>query len=68
MAICVVLILLEFIEIARLDNIMKTQNTTGHKSRKSAAACESSDERELAISSSDEDEDEDDEAYPDWRL
>jgi len=68
MAICVVLIVLEFVEIATLDRIMKTVNVTGHKSRKSAAACESSDAYEVNISSAYEDEDEDDEAYPDWRL
>jgi hypothetical protein len=69
LAIAVLLIVLEFVEIATLDRIMKTVNTTGHKSRKSAAACESSEEEELNISSSDGDEDDDDEELlPDWRL
>lgn len=61
--ISVFLILIEFVEIARLDKIMKTRNTAGHRSRKSAAACESSDEQGLM--STEEESEEDD--YPDWR-
>jgi hypothetical protein len=69
LAICVFLIVLEFVELATLDRIMKTVNVTGHKSRKSAAACESSEEDDLNISSSDDGEDDDDEELvPDWRL
>jgi len=61
--ISVFLIIIEFVEIARLDKIMKTRNTAGHRSRKSAAACESSDEQGLL--STEEESEEDD--YPDWR-
>jgi hypothetical protein len=63
LAISVFLIVLEFVEIARLDKIMKTANTRGHKAKKSAAACEDSDEDELFSDSDDKDDD-----YPDWRL
>jgi len=70
LAIAILLIVLEFIEIATLDKIMKTMNVSGHKKRKSAAACESSEEDELDISSSDSDADDEDgnELLPDWRL
>ena len=44
LAISLFLIVLEFVEIARLDKIMKTANTRGHKAKKSAAACEDSDD------------------------
>ena len=58
------LIVIEFVEVANLDKIMVTKNSVGHKSKKSAAACESeSDDDGL---SSDESSEEDD--YPDWRL
>jgi hypothetical protein len=63
LAISLFLIVIEFVEIARLDKIMKTANTRGHKAKKSAAACEDSDEDGLLT---DSDENEDD--YPDWRL
>ena len=66
LAISVFLIVLEFYEIARLDTIMKTANTTGHKSRKSSAACESSEEEDIEISDSDTEGAEEDN-YPDWR-
>jgi len=62
LAISVFLIIIEFVEIARLDKIMKTANTRGHKAKKSAAACEDSDD-ELLTDSDDKDDD-----YNDWRL
>jgi hypothetical protein len=58
------MILVEFYEISKLDNIMKTVNTSGHKEKKSAAACESS-EDENFLTSEDENESDD---YPDWKL
>lgn len=64
LAISIFLIVIEFVEIARLDKIMKTANTKGHKAKKSAAACEDSDENDLDDASSSEEEDD----YPDWRL
>jgi len=55
---------IQFIEIAKLDKYMRTNNTFGHRANKSAAAClSSSDESGL---SSDGDSENDD--YPDWRL
>lgn len=63
LAICIFLIVLEFIELAQLDKIMKTANTRGHKAKKSAAACEDSDDDELLSDSDGQDDD-----YPDWRL
>ena len=63
LAISLFLIVLEFVEIARLDKIMKTANTRGHKAKKSAAACEDSDD-DAMLSDSDENDDD----YPDWRL
>lgn len=63
MIIAIFLIILEFIELARLDKIMKTANTRGHKAKKSAAACEDSDDDDLLSDSDDKDDD-----YPDWRL
>ena len=65
LAISVFLIVLEFVEIAKLDTIMKTANTQGHKARKSAAACESS-EDDLGLLTSEGESSEDD--YPNWRL
>ena len=41
-AICSFLIVLEFIEIARLDKIMKTRNAIRQQAKKSAAANDSS--------------------------
>jgi hypothetical protein len=55
---------MEFIEIARLDLIMRTVNTSGHQQRKAATACQSS-EDENEVSSGSEEEDDD---WPDWRL
>jgi hypothetical protein len=58
------MMVMQFIEIAKLDTIMRTQNTSGHRANKSAAAClSSSDDSGL---SSDADSENDD--YPDWRL
>jgi hypothetical protein len=57
-----VLILIEFYEIASLDKIMKTANTKGHQQRKSAAACESSQDDSL------DDEESEDDDYPDWKI
>jgi len=57
------LLVIEFIEVVRIDKIMRTVNTTGHAKRKSAAAVESSDEDGL---SSDGESEEDD--YPDWKI
>lgn len=69
LVIAVFLICLEFAEIATLDRIMKTVNTSGQKQRKSKAACDSSDDGSLGISSSEEDkEEESEEDGPDWRL
>lgn len=63
LVVSITLIVLEFIEIARLDKIMKTANTKGHRKRKSAAACESSEDESL----DDLDQSEEDD-YPDWKL
>jgi len=41
---CSFMIVIQFIEIARLDKIMKTHNASGHRGLKSAAACVSSDD------------------------
>jgi len=41
---CSFMLVIQFIEIARLDKIMKTVNTSGHRANKSAAACVSSDD------------------------
>jgi hypothetical protein len=70
LVIAIFLIILEFIEIATLDKIMKTVNTSGQKQRKSAAACASSDEDDIGISSSESDANNDDDEVdgPDWRL
>jgi hypothetical protein len=63
LAIAIFLVVAGFIEVARLDKIMKTVNTSGHRQRKSAAACVSSeDSDEFSTESSEEDD------YPDWRL
>ena len=64
LAIAIFLVVAGFIEVARLDKIMKTMNTSGHRQRKSAAACESSedDSDEFSTDSSEDDD------YPDWRL
>lgn len=76
-AICIYLLVLEFIEIARLDQIMRTMNSISRQAKKSAAANDSTE------SSSDNKDDatgspkkkkkksikkitEDD--YPDWKL
>ena len=66
--IAVALIVLEFVEIATLDRIMKTVNTTGHQSLKSAAAQESSEEEDILVSSTDSNCIDSEEDYPDWRL
>lgn len=58
-----VLIALEFWEVATLDRIMRSLNTSVHNTRRSAAALEESDE-DFAISSEDSDIDD---TYPDWR-
>jgi hypothetical protein len=54
---------MEFIEIARLDLIMRTVNTSGKQSRKSATACQSSEDDEISSGETEEDDD-----WPDWRL
>lgn len=59
----VYLLIIEFIEVVKIDKIMRTYNTAGHNARKSAAAVESSESDGL---SSDGESEEDD--YPDWRL
>jgi len=59
----VFLLIVEFIEVVKIDKIMRTVNTAGHNARKSAAAVESSESDGL---SSDGESEEDD--YPDWRL
>lgn len=59
------LILIEFYEISQLDKIMKTVNTSGHKEKKSAAACESSEDENALLTSEDDNESDD---YPDWKL
>lgn len=64
--ISVFLIIIEFVEIAKLDHIMKTINTKGHIARKAEAACNSSDEEDMLSTEDDDDDEEDD--YPDWRL
>lgn len=61
----VFLIIIEFVEIAKLDKIMKTVNSAGHMSRKSAAACESSQDDDAGLSENSSSEDDD---YPDWRM
>lgn len=61
--IATVLISLEFWEIATLDRIMRSLNTTAHNTRRSAAALEESDE-DFKSSSEDSDIDE---TYTDWR-
>ena len=40
-AICTILLVLEFIELARLDKIMKTRNAVRRQAKKSAAANDS---------------------------
>lgn len=63
LCLCVFLIVLEFRELRLLDDYMRTVNVTGHRQRKSAAACESTeDSDDLGYSSEEEDD------YPDWRL
>ena len=54
---------MEFFEIATLDKIMRSLNTSAHNTRRSAAALEDSDE-DFKLSSEDSDIDE---TYPDWR-
>jgi polyferredoxin len=61
---CIFLLVMEFVEIARLDLIMRTVNTAGKQSRKSETACQSSDD-ENALSTGESEEDDD---WPDWRL
>jgi hypothetical protein len=46
MCLCAFLLIIEFIEIARLDKIMRTVNTTGKQQRKSATACQSSEDED----------------------
>lgn len=62
--ISLVMMVVMFCEIALLDKIMKTANTKGHQLKKSAAACESSDETDF----SDDDEEDEIDDYPDWRV
>ena len=61
---CCFMLVIQFIEIARLDKIMKTVNTSGHRANKSAAACISSDDSDAISSDGDSDQDD----YPDWRI
>ena len=74
-AICTFLIVLEFIEVSRLDRIMKTRNGIRRQARKSAAANESSEDdssdyskgaspkkKKKRASTVFEDD------YPDWKL
>jgi hypothetical protein len=58
------MLVIQFVEIARLDKIMKTTNTSGHRANKSAAACVSSDDSDAISSDGDSDHDD----YPDWRI
>lgn len=52
---CCFMLIIQFIEIARLDKIMKTVNTSGHRANKSAAACISSDDSDAISSDGDSD-------------
>ena len=74
-AICTFLIVLEFIEVSRLDKIMKTRNGIRRQARKSAAAHESSEDESSDYSKGASPKKkkkkavpvfEDD--YPDWKL
>ena len=73
-AICIFLIVLEFIDVSRLDKIMKTRNGIRRQARKSAAAHESSEDdssdyskgasqkkKKKAVAVFEDD-------YPDWKL
>ena len=62
-AICIFLLVMQFVEVSRLDNIMKTANTKGKQSKKSAAACQDSTDDELSSEGTEEDDD-----WPDWRI
>lgn len=61
---CIFLLVMEFIEIARLDLIMRTVNTSGHQQRKAATACQSTDDEDMLSSGGSEEDDD----WPDWRL
>lgn len=61
---CMFLLVMEFVEIARLDLIMRTVNTSGKQQRKAATACQSSDDEDLVSSGGSEEDDD----WPDWRL
>ena len=63
-ALCLFLLGMEFVEIARLDLIMRTVNTAGHQQRKAATACQSSEDEDLVSSGGSEEDDD----WPDWRL
>ena len=61
---CIFLLVMEFIEIARLDLIMRTVNTSGHQQRKAATACQSTDDEGMLSSGGSEEDDD----WPDWRI
>ena len=63
LCVSIFLLVVEFIEVVKIDKIMRTVNTSGHNARKSAAACESSESDGLSSDGESEDDD-----YPDWRL
>ena len=63
LCVSIFLLVVEFIEVVKIDKIMRTVNTSGHNARKSAAAVESSESDGLSSDGESEDDD-----YPDWRL